>query len=167
MDIKLADFGNVSLAGNYSSIGWGSIEEKLAQRQREEVIQYDVSTNLELGKLLPEKSGLKLPFYAQYSNITRNPEYDPYDLDIKLKDKVRDEADPVVKQEIKDMAQDVTIVRGYNFTNVRKERKGKARKVPLPWNVENFSVTYAYNQQSKTASKTNTKAPWIGSILPV
>jgi cell surface protein SprA len=147
MDIKLADFGNVSLAGNYSSIGWGSIEEKLAQRQREEVIQYDVSTNLELGKLLPEKSGLKLPFYAQYSNITRNPEYDPYDLDIKLKDKVRDEADPVVKQEIKDMAQDVTIVRGYNFTNVRKERKGKARKVPLPWNVENFSVTYAYNQQ--------------------
>ncbi len=147
MDIKLADFGNVSFAGNYSSIGWGSIEEKLAQRQREEVIQYDVSTNLELGKLLPEKSGLKLPFYAQYSNITRNPEYDPYDLDIKLKDKVRDEADPVVKQEIKDMAQDVTIVRGYNFTNVRKERKGKARKVPLPWNVENFSVTYAYNQQ--------------------
>ncbi len=132
MDIKLADFGNVSVAGNYSSIGWGSIEEKLAQRQREEIIQYDVSTNLELGKLLPEKSGLKLPFYAQYSNITKNPEYDPYDLDIKLKDKVRDEPDPSKKQEIKDMAQDVTIVRGYNFTNVRKERKGKPRKVPLP-----------------------------------
>jgi len=147
MDIKLADFGNVSLAGNYSSIGWGGIEEKLAARQREEIIQYDVSTNLELGKLLPDKSGLKVPFYAQYSNITKNPEYDPYDLDIKLKDKIRDEPDPGKKQEIKDMAQDVTIVRGYNFTNVRKERKGKPRKVPLPWNIENFSATYAFNQQ--------------------
>jgi cell surface protein SprA len=146
MDIKLADFGNVSVAGNYSSIGWGGIEEKLAQRQREEIIQYDVSANLELGKLLPEKSGLKLPLYAQYSNITKNPEYDPYDLDIKLKDKIRDEADPDKKKEIRDMAQDVTIVRGYNLTNVRKERKGKARKVPMPWNIENFSLTYAFNQ---------------------
>ncbi len=147
MDIKLADFGNVSVAGNYTSIGWGSIEEKLATRQREEVIQYDVSTNLELGKLLPEKSGLKLPFYAQYSNITRKPEFDPYDLDIKLQDKIRDEPSQAKKDTIRNMAQDVTIVRGYNFTNVRKEHKGKPRKVPLPWNIENFSVTYAFNQQ--------------------
>ncbi|MCA0235062.1 MAG: cell surface protein SprA [Bacteroidetes bacterium] len=149
VDMKLADFGNVSLAGNYTSIGWGSLEQKLIQRQREEVIQVDVSTNLELGKFLPEKSGLKIPFYAQYSNITRNPEYDPYDLDIKLKDKIRDEADPAKKEEIRTLAQDVTTIKGFNFTNVRKERKGGARKVPLPWNVENFSLTYAFNQQKR------------------
>lgn len=147
VDLKLADFGNVSVAGTYSSIGWGSIEQKLIQRQREEVIQYDLSTNLELGKLLPEKTGIKVPFYAQYSNTTRNPEYDPYDLDIKLKDKIREETDPVKRDEIKKMAQDVTVVRGFNFTNVRKERKGN--KKPWPWNIENFSLTYAFNQQKK------------------
>lgn len=146
VDIKLADLGNVSISGNYSSIGWGSIEEKIAQRQREEIIQYNVATNLELGKLLPEKSGIKLPFYAQYSNTTKNPEYDPYDLDIKLKDKIRDAPNDSTRQAIKQLAQDIAIVRGYNFTNVRKERKGKPRKIPLPWNIENFSVTYAYNQ---------------------
>ena len=149
VDMKLADFGNISMAGNYTSIGWGSIEQKLIQRQREEVIQVDVSTNLELGKFLPEKSGVKIPFYAQYSNITRNPEYDPYDLDIKLKDKIANEADPAKKDEIRTLAQDVTTVRGFNFTNVRKERKGGSRKVPLPWNIENFSVTYAFNQQKR------------------
>lgn len=149
VDMKLADFGNISMAGNYTSIGWGSIEQKLIQRQREEVIQVDVSTNLELGKFLPEKSGVKIPFYAQYSNITRNPEYDPYDLDIKLKDKIANEADPAKKEEIRTLAQDVTVVRGFNFTNVRKERKGGSRKIPLPWNVENFSVTYAFNQQKR------------------
>ena len=149
VDMKLADLGNISMAGNYTSIGWGSIEQKLIQRQREEVIQVDVSTNLELGKFLPEKSGLKVPFYAQYSNITRNPEYDPYDLDIKLKDKINDETDPVKKEEIRTLAQDVTVVRGYNFTNVRKERKGGSRKIPLPWNIENFSLTYAFNQQKR------------------
>ncbi|MFN0037716.1 MAG: cell surface protein SprA [Saprospiraceae bacterium] len=149
VDVKLADLGNVTLAGNYTSIGWGSIEEKLALRQREEVIQYDVSTNVELGKLLPEKSGLKIPFYAQYSNTTRNPEYDPYDLDIKLKDKIRETPDASTRDSIRSTAQDVTIVKGYNFTNVRKERRGKPRKIPMPWNIENFSVTYAYNEQEK------------------
>ncbi|MCC6458924.1 MAG: cell surface protein SprA [Saprospiraceae bacterium] len=147
LDMKLADLGNISVAGNYSSIGWGSIEQKLIQRQREEIIQYDVSANIELGKFLPEKSGLRIPFYVQYSNITKNPEYDPYDLDIKLKDKLREETDPTAREEIRRSAQDVTIVRGYNFTNVRKERTGAARKIPLPWNIENFSLTYAFNQQ--------------------
>ena len=147
VDMKLADFGNVSLAGNYSSIGWGSLEQKLIQRQREEIIQYDVSTNLELGKLLPEKVGLRIPFYAQYTNVTKNPEYDPYDLDIKLKDKIRNESDAAKKQEIRELAQDVTVVRGFNFTNVRKERRGTGK--PMPWDISNFSVTYAFNQQHK------------------
>ncbi len=149
VDMKLADLGGVSLSGNYTGIGWGSIEEKLAQRQREEVVQYDLSTNIELGKLLPEKSGLKIPFYAQYSNVTRTPEYDPYDLDIKLKDKLRETADAGARDSIRVQAKDITVVKGYNFTNVRKERRGKARKIPLPWNIENFSVTYAYNEQEK------------------
>ncbi len=147
VDIKLADFGNISLAGNYSSIGWGTLEQKLIQRQREEIIQYDVSTNLELGKLLPEKVGLRVPFYAQYTNVTKNPEYDPYDLDIKLKDKIRNESDPAKKEEIRNLAQNVTVVRGFNFTNVRKERRGT--KAPMPWDISNFSLTYAYNQQHK------------------
>lgn len=147
VDLKLADFGNISLAGNYSSIGWGSLEEKLIQRQREEIIQYDLSTNLELGKLLPEKVGLRIPFYAQYTNVTKNPEYDPYDLDIKLKDKIRNESDAGKKQQIRDLAQDVTVVRGFNFTNVRKERRGKGK--PMPWDISNFSLTYAYNQEHK------------------
>ncbi|MEO6759261.1 MAG: cell surface protein SprA, partial [Saprospiraceae bacterium] len=147
VDMKLADLGNLSLAGNYSSIGWGGLEEKLVQRQREEIIQYDISANLELGKLLPEKFGLRVPFYTQYTKITKNPEYDPYDLDIKLKDKIRNESDPTKKQEIRDLAQDVTVVRGFNFTNVRKERRGKG--VPLPWDISNFSLTYAFNQTHK------------------
>ncbi len=147
VDMKLADLGNVSLAGAYSSIGWGGIDQRLIQRQREEIIQYDVSTNLELGKFLPEKIGLKVPFYAQYSNITRNPEYDPYDLDIKLKDKLRDTGDAAKRDSIRANSQDVTIVRGFNFTNVRKERRGTRK--PLPFDISNFSFTYAYNNQER------------------
>jgi cell surface protein SprA len=149
VDMKLADLGNISLAGNYTGIGWGSLEQRLIQRQREEVIQYDVSSNIELGRFLPKNFGLRLPFYAQYSNTTRIPEFDPYDLDIKLSDKLRDESDPLKRDSIRTLAQDVTIVRGFNFTNVRKERGQGATGKPLPFAIENFSFTYAFNQQRK------------------
>jgi cell surface protein SprA len=149
MDVKLADLGNLSMSTNYRSIGWGGLEEKIQQRSKEEIIQYDISTNIELGKFLPEKSGVKLPLYVQYSNITKNPEFDPYDLDIRLKDKLKDISDRADRDSVRSQAQDVVITRGYNLTNVRKDRVGKPRKVPLPWNVENFSLSYAQNQQIK------------------
>lgn len=148
VDMKLADIGNISLAGSFTSQGWGSIEQKINQRQRDDVLQLDASTNLELSKLMPVKWGLKIPFYAQYSSITRTPEFDPYDLDIKLRDKLRAETDPQKRDSIRSSAQDVTVVRGFNFTNVRKERKA-GKKIALPWDISNFSLTYAFNQTRK------------------
>ena len=50
LDMQLADFGRLSLSGNYSSIGWGALDQKLAERSLDEVVQYDIATNLELGK---------------------------------------------------------------------------------------------------------------------
>ena len=150
VDVQLADVGNISFAGNYSSIGWGSIEQRLIERQREEVIQYDLSTNIELSKFLPDEWGIKLPFYATYSQTIRNPEFDPYDLDIKLEDKLRDVNDAAERDSIRNLAQDVTTIRGFNFTNVRKERGKKNKsKFTLPWAIENFSFSYAYNQQRR------------------
>lgn len=146
VDMKLADVGNVSLAGNYTSSGWRRIDQRLGQTQLEEVKSYDASVNFSVHKLLPEKLGLVIPFYAQRSEVVKTPEYDPYDLDIKLKDKIRAEVDPVKRDSIRDLAEERTVTQGYNFTNVRKERKGGSKR-PMPWNVENFSVTYAYNQQ--------------------
>ena len=87
-DMKLADLGNISGAMTYTSKGWGGIDQRVLARQLEDVLQYDLSTNIALDKFFPEKWGIRLPFYAQYSNLTRRPEYDPYDLDVKLSDKL-------------------------------------------------------------------------------
>ncbi len=148
LDVQMADFGNVNVSTNYTSIGFGSLEQKLAQRSREEVIQYDIAGNFELGKFLPEKSGVKIPVYAQYSNTIKNPEFDPYDLDIKLKDKVNAAATRAEKDSIRQQAQDFTAIKSVNLTNVRKERTNPDKK-PMPWDVENFSLTYAYSDTKR------------------
>lgn len=148
LDAQLADFGNLTFSTSYSSIGWGTLEQKLQERSREEIIQYDAAGAFELGMFLPKKSGIKIPFYAQISETRKNPEFDPYDLDIRLKDKVSAEPDPTVKKQIREQAQDFTSIKSVNFTNVRKERTNKTKK-PRPWDIENVSLTYAYSNTLK------------------
>ena len=146
-DIKLADLGTLTASGMYSTIGWGKIDEKLALRNREEIYQYDVASSIDLHKFLPAQSGIRLPMFVQYSNNTRTPEYDPYDLDVKLKDKLAAEGNSARRDSIRQQAQNITTIKSINFTNVRKERTGT--KAPMPWDVENFSLTYAYTQTAK------------------
>ncbi len=145
MDMQLADFGSLTLAGNYSSIGFGALDQKVQQRSRNEIFGYDLAANLELGKFFPEKWGLRLPLLAQLSNQTKSPEFDPYDLDIPLKEKVAAADSKMERDSIREIARDVQNIKSFNFTNVRKERSNNTGQ-PKPWDIENFSVSYAYTE---------------------
>jgi cell surface protein SprA len=144
VDAKLADFGSVTFAGNISSIGFGGLDQKVAERQREQITGFDIAANFNLDKFLPEEWGIRLPFYAQYSNVTRTPEFDPYDLDITLKDKINQEEDRAVRDSLRAQAQEVTVIKSYNLTNVRKERGGGGP--PMPWSISNFSASYSFTE---------------------
>jgi len=148
LDIQLADLGNVTIAGNYNSVGFGALDQQVHERSREEVTGYDIATTLELGKFLPEKWGIKIPFYAQLSNTTSTPEYNPYDLDLVLKDQLKSIADPVDRDSVREQSQEVTAIKSYNFTNVRKERTN-AQSKPMPWDISNFSVSYGFTQTDR------------------
>jgi cell surface protein SprA len=100
-----------------------------------------VSAQLELGKLLPSKAALSIPVFASYQQSVSTPEYDPYDMDIKLKDKLRD-ASGDDKDSIKNAAIDFTSTTTVNFTNVRKNRT--STKKPKVYDISNFDVSYSY-----------------------
>jgi cell surface protein SprA len=149
VDFKLADFGNLSVSGNYLGIGYGAIDQRVQQRSREQVIEWGFTGNFELGKFLPQKSGIKVPFTIQYNNNTRTPEFDPYDLDLRLKDKVANELDGNKRDSIKTVAQTIQTIKGFSFNNVRKERTSSEKK-PMPWDIENFSASYGYTELERT-----------------
>ena len=140
VDFGIADLGNASLAVEYSSQGWGALDQTLLERSREEIFKADWSTNLELGKFFPEKSGLQIPFYFQDSREIKTPQFDPYDKDIELGKKLEEAPSPEEQKLINERAKEVTNVKSYNFTNVRKERTNSDKK-PMPWDVSNFSVS--------------------------
>ncbi len=143
VDIKMADLGTLSLSGAYRSIGFGNVDQRVNERSRENYSQFDAATNLELGKLLPPKAGLSIPVYAGYSQTVITPEYDPYDLDIKLKDKLG-AVSGATRDSIKRDAVDMTNTKTVNFTNVRK--MNTSGKKPKIYSVENFDISYSYTK---------------------
>lgn len=143
---KLADFGQVSLSALYSLPFFGSIEKKVSERSRETTFQWDAATTFQLGKFFPVKWKVNLPVYYAYGQTRITPMFNPYDPDVLIDNKA---IDATLKNEIKKNAQDVTVRKGYNFSNVRIDGFKKEGKAPMPWDVSNFSVTYAYNEVTR------------------
>ena len=101
LDANMADFANVSATGKYSTAGFGTLEQGPNERSREDVFQYNVVTNLSLGKLLPKKWGINLPFNYSVGEETITPEYDPFNLDIRLDQLIDNTDDEAERRNIK------------------------------------------------------------------
>lgn len=147
MSAQLADLGTVTLSGSKSTFGFGSIDKKVSERNRTDDKQYDVSTNLELGKFFPEKSGIRIPMYVSYSQAISTPQYAPNNPDILLEN-VLSELTVKEQDSIKKITEDYTRRKSISFTNVKKDRIDTKKKVRM-YDIENFSVTYAYSDLYK------------------
>lgn len=141
---NLADLGTVVLSGAYSTPGFGSIEKKVNERQKESIRQVDFATNLELGKFLPEKSGIRIPMHYDYSQTVSNPQYNPLDPDVDYSQQVK-ELTREQRDSLRSKTLDFTERQNLNFMNVRKDRMG-AKGKPHLWDVENFDLSYAYSE---------------------
>ena len=122
VDIRLADLGNINFTGSLRSIGFGTLEQKINERSHETFSQFDVSTNLDLGKLLPKDAAIQIPMYAGYSKTLATPEYDPYDLDLKLKDKINSAPNKPYADSVRRDAVDETTIKTLTFTSVKKNK---------------------------------------------
>src|SRR5690606_33125820 len=123
VDINLADLGTISLSANTHSNGFGTLEQRVNERFRDNFVQFDATTNLELGRLLPQSAAMTIPFFASITQTISTPEYDPFDMDIRLKDKL-DYSSAAERDSIRKNAVDFASVKTVSFTNVRKNRTG-------------------------------------------
>jgi len=169
---KLADFGTVSVSGNYYAPGFGSIENKVSERKRETLLQYDITSNFELGKFLPQDYKIHIPMYVGYSESFITPQYNPLDPDILLRPELNDPLiSPAARDSLKKATQDYTKRRSINFTNVKKE-KGKNSKKSHIYDIENWAASYSYSEIFKRNvnleydSTRNYKAGLIYSFSP-
>ncbi len=147
MDTNFADFATVSANGKKSTIGFGTIEQGPNQRSREDDLQYNFLTNLSLGKLLPKKWKLNIPFNYAVGEDYITPEYDPYYQDLRLQDILNITSDAATRDNIKERAIDYTKRNSINLIGVKKERGSEQKK--HIYDIENITLSGSYNQIEK------------------
>jgi len=144
MDTNIADFANISATGSQSTSGFGSLEQGPSQRSLEDVRQYNVVTNVNIGQLLPKKWGVQLPFnYGQGEEII-TPKYDQFYKDLTLDSRIEAADSKAEKDAVKEQSEDYTKRQSINFIGVRKIRT--TDKKPRFYDVENFTLNYSYNK---------------------
>jgi cell surface protein SprA len=144
MVANLADFAKINVTGNYSSIGFGGINKSLSERALEENIQYDISSNIELGKFFPKASGVTIPLFIGWNENIINPKYYPLNPDILFNQAVKFARNNEEKTQIREASQDYTSRYSLNLTNVKKNRTG-ASKAQI-WDIENFNSSYSFQK---------------------
>ncbi len=145
---RLADFGNVTLAVSASTPGFGSIEQKVNERSREQILQYDLSSNFEMGKVFKEEAGVSIPLFIGYSKSIVNPEYNPLDPDIPLKEAIDNARDEAERDSIKRYSQDVVERKSFALTNLRVNPQGSG--TPKIYSISNWSTSVSLNEMSST-----------------
>ncbi len=147
VDANLADFAKISATGRMSTIGFGGLEDGPNERSREDVQQYNIVTDLSLGKLLPKKWGMNIPFNYGVGEETITPEYDPYNQDIKLDQLLAVTEDRAERDNIKNRAIEYTKTKSINFIGVRKDRSPDQKS--HIYDPENLTLSYSFNETKK------------------
>ncbi|MDE6493972.1 MAG: cell surface protein SprA [Bacteroidales bacterium] len=142
--LTLGDVGSISVAGSYTQANFGQLEQKLTELSQSNTGSYDIAVDLEMGRFLPEKAGVKLPVHYDLSTTVSDPKYNPLDPDVKTKHELQNLQTKEEKKAFKKQIQDYTIRQNVNLMNVRKERTN-AEKMPQFWDIENFNFSYAYS----------------------
>lgn len=137
LNFNLGDFATVNTSASYSSVGFGNIDSKPAERSQATQSAFSINTAINVDKFLPEKTGMKIPVNYSYSQTIEDPKYNPLDTDVEFSKAAN-------KEELKKVARTYTQQRSIGVVNMHKERV-KPNSKPKFYDVENLSLTAVYN----------------------
>ena len=146
LNVAVSDLGTVNFAGQMTTAGFGSLDQGIMERSMDDFYQYNVSANVELGKMFPEKAKITAPMFYTYSQQVTTSKYNPLDQDILLKEALDAAASSAERDSIKNFAQDVVTTKSIAFSNVKVGIKSKN---PMPWDPDNFNFSYSYAENDK------------------
>ncbi|MCS6824097.1 MAG: cell surface protein SprA [Cytophagaceae bacterium] len=150
VNAKLADLANVTATARYSTPGFGSLEQRVSQRERAYTTEYGTSAGISVDKFIPEKLGIKLPMYVSYDRKIVAPQYNPMDPDVLMKKQLKTFDTNEEKKEFQRAVNDITTRRAINFTNFKKVKTKQNPKSHF-YDIENFSFTAGYNETKRTS----------------
>lgn len=137
LNFNMGDLATVNANASYTSVGFGNIDSKPAERTQSTQSAFSINTAINVDKFLPEKTGVKIPLNYSYSQTIEDPKYNPLDTDVEFNKAPN-------KDQLKKVARTYTQQRSIGVVNMHKERVNPNKK-PKFYDIENVSVTAVYN----------------------
>ena len=151
LNVQMSDFGSVNVTGHVETAGFGGLEEGINDRRDDNLYEWGITTQLELGKLFPEKWKMQLPFYYSYSWQKTSPKYNPFDTDMLLKDALDECATKFERDSLSSLTESIIKNKNLSLSNWKS---GVQSRKPMPYDPNNFAVSYSYSQRYKTGETT-------------
>jgi len=147
MNIQLSDIGSINLTGHVETAGFGGLEEGVTNRRDDNLYEWSLTTQFELGKLFPTKWKMQLPLYYSYSYQKISPKYNPFDSDMLLKDALAECATQWERDSLASLTEATTKNKNFSLSNWKSSYSSR---VPMPYDPSNFAFSYSYSQRYKT-----------------
>lgn len=151
LNVQLSDLGSLNVTGHIETAGFGGLEERVDQRRNDNLYEWSITTQIELGKFFPENWKMNLPFYYSYSWQKLSPKYNPFDTDMLLKDALDEFENKTQRDSLSNLTE--TIVKNKNLSLSNWRSNVQSRK-PMPYDPANFNFSYSYSQRYKTGETT-------------
>ncbi|MBR1798953.1 MAG: cell surface protein SprA [Bacteroidales bacterium] len=152
---NLADLGNLSLYGSYTTAYFGNLEDPLIKEDLVNLLTMQATLDVELGKLLPEKWGWHIPFYLDYNRENGSPEYNPYNPDVLLSDDLATFQTAAERDSVRQMTQQRKSSTNLTLSNVKKNRTSQGTSKTHLYDIENFAFSYAYSRERMSDEETD------------
>ena len=98
-----------------------------------------------MGKFFKQESGVNIPVFASYSKAIVNPEYNPLDPDIPLKEAIDEAETKAEKDSIIRNARDMVERKSFAVTNMRMQKAGAKKHF---YSLSNWSASFSMNEMA-------------------
>ena len=164
LNLQLSDLGTVNVQGQYSSEGFGGLEDGVSSRSTDNVGRYSVTTNIELGKFFPDKAKVSAPLYYSVQKEESRPKYNPLDTDMELDDALDAAANKQALDSIENIAVTKKTTTNFALSNVRVGIQTKGH--PMPYDPANLSFSYSHSHSHTQGETTvyENEDNWRGAL---
>jgi len=143
--LALSDLGTLNFTGRKETAGFGGLDQGIMERNLDDMHQYNIATQIDLGHFFPKKAKVNLPLYYSYREELVSPKYNPLDGDILLSDAIDAVETKAEKDSIRNMAQDKTTSKSLGLNGIKV---GISSKKPMPYDPANLSISYTYAENT-------------------
>lgn len=150
LSVGLSDLGNVNFSGRIEQAGYGGLESNVMERRLDDLYQVNFSTNLDMGRFLPDFLKLQLPAFYSYSNETISPKYNPLDQDVLFDDALSSLNNDSEKDSLLSVSQIVQQSRSFSVSSAKLNIKSKEPKFYDPANI---SASYSFSESTQQSAE--------------